>query len=46
MRENGLGAGHVGRGLPKGAGERLVASVPRNILDHAFEASAPNQKCG
>ncbi|MFA6032080.1 MAG: DDE-type integrase/transposase/recombinase, partial [Myxococcota bacterium] len=32
------------RGLPKDAGERLVAAVSRNILDRAFEASAPNQK--
>ena len=32
------------RGLPKDDGDRLVASVSPNILDRAFEASAPNQK--
>ena len=44
MRENGLRARPRRRGLPKDAGERLVASVSQNILDRAFEASAPNQK--
>ena len=44
MRENGLRARPRRRGLPKDAGERLVASVSHNILDRAFEASAPNQK--
>ena len=34
----------LARGLPKDAGERLGASVSQNILDRAFEASAPNQK--
>ena len=44
MRENGLRARPRRRGLPKDAGKRLVASVSQNILDRAFEASAPNQK--
>jgi putative transposase len=44
MRESGLRARPRRRGLPKDAGERLVAAVSHNILDRAFEASAPNQK--
>ena len=42
MRENGLRARPRRRGLPKDAGER--AAVSDNILDRAFDASAPNQK--
>lgn len=42
MRENGLRARPRRRGLPKDTGER--ATVPDNILDRAFEASAPSQK--
>jgi putative transposase len=42
MRENGLRARPRRRGLPKDAGER--AAVSDNILDRAFEASAPNRK--
>jgi putative transposase len=44
MRESGLRARPRRRGLPKDAGERLIAAVSHNILDRAFEASAPNQK--
>ncbi len=42
MRENGLRARPRRRGLPKDTGER--ATVSGNLLDRAFEASAPNQK--
>ena len=42
MRQNGLRARPRRRGLPKDTGER--AAVSENILDRAFEASAPNQK--
>ena len=42
MRQHGLRARPRRRGLPKDAGQRHVASP--NILDRAFEASAPNQK--
>ncbi|MGY6644050.1 MAG: IS3 family transposase [Salinarimonas sp.] len=42
MRENGLRARSRRRGLPKDTGER--AAVSDNLLDRAFEASAPNQK--
>ena len=42
MRENGLRARPRRRGLPKDTGERAVVSD--NVLDRAFEASAPNQK--
>jgi putative transposase len=42
MRENGLRARPRRRGLPKDTGER--ATVSDNLLDRAFEASAPNQK--
>jgi putative transposase len=42
MRQNGLRARPRRRGLPKDTGERAAAS--QNILDRAFEASAPNQK--
>jgi putative transposase len=42
MRENGLRARPRRRGLPKDTGVR--ASVSDNLLDRAFEASAPNQK--
>ncbi|MER8805257.1 IS3 family transposase [Mesorhizobium sp. M0998] len=42
MRENGLRARPRRRGLPKDMGERAVVSD--NLLDRAFEASAPNQK--
>jgi putative transposase len=42
MRENGLRARPRRRGLPKDTGER--AAVSDNLLDRAFEASAPNQK--
>lgn len=42
MRQNGLRALPRRRGLPKDTGERPVVSD--NILDRAFEASAPNQK--
>jgi len=42
MRENGLRARPRRRGLPKDTGER--AAVSPNLLDRAFEASAPNQK--
>jgi putative transposase len=44
MRENGLRARPRRRALPKDAGERMIAAVSQNILDRAFEASAPNQK--
>ena len=44
MRENGLRARPRRRGLPKDGGERMIALVSQNILDRAFEASAPNQK--
>jgi putative transposase len=42
MRENGLRARPRRRGLPQDTGERAVVSD--NLLDRAFEASAPNQK--
>jgi putative transposase len=42
MRQNGLRARPRRRRLPKDTGERAVVSD--NILDRAFEASAPNQK--
>lgn len=42
MRENGLRARPRRRGLPKDTGER--SAVSDNLLDRAFEASAPNQK--
>jgi putative transposase len=42
MRQEGLRARRRRRGLPKDGGPRHVASP--NILDRAFEASAPNQK--
>lgn len=42
MKENGLRARPRRRGLPKDSGER--AAVSQNLLDRAFEASAPNQK--
>lgn len=42
MRQNGLRARPRRRGLPKDTGERATASA--NLLDRAFEASAPNQK--
>ncbi|QDB99530.1 IS3 family transposase [Mesorhizobium sp. 8] len=42
MRQNGLRARPRRRGLPKDTGER--AAMSDNILDRAFEASAPNQK--
>jgi len=42
MRENGLRARPRRRGLPKDVGVRAAAS--ENLLDRAFEASAPNQK--
>lgn len=42
MRHNGLRARPRRRGLPKDTGERAVVS--HNLLDRAFEASAPNQK--
>lgn len=42
MRENGLRARPRRRGLPKDTGAR--DAVSDNILDRAFEASAPNQK--
>lgn len=42
MREHGLRARPRRRGLPKDVGVRAAASD--NLLDHAFEASAPNQK--
>lgn len=42
MRENGLRVRPRRRGLPKDTGER--AAVSENLLDRAFEASAPNQK--
>jgi putative transposase len=42
MRQNGRRARPRRRGLPKDTGER--AAVSDNILDRAFEASAPNQK--
>jgi putative transposase len=42
MRENGLRARPRRRGLPKDIGQR--AAVSDNLLDRAFEASAPNQK--
>ena len=42
MRENGLRARPRRRGLPKDTGARAVVSD--NLLDRAFEASAPNQK--
>jgi putative transposase len=42
MRQNGLRARPRRRGLPKDTGER--SAVSDNLLDRAFEASAPNQK--
>ncbi|WP_442504143.1 IS3 family transposase [Marinivivus vitaminiproducens] len=42
MRENGSRARPRRRGLPRDTGER--ASASDNLLDRAFEASAPNQK--
>ncbi len=42
MRERGLRARPRRRGLPKDVGVRAAASD--NLLDRAFEASAPNQK--
>ena len=42
MRQEGLRARPRRRGLPKDAGQRHTASP--NILDRAFDASAPNQK--
>ena len=42
MRAHGLRARPRHRGLPKDAGHRHATSP--NILDRAFEASAPNQK--
>jgi putative transposase len=42
MHQHGLRARPRRRGLPKDAGQRHAASP--NILDRAFEASAPNQK--
>ena len=42
MRENGLRARPRRRRLPKDIGER--AAVSDNLLNRAFEASAPNQK--
>jgi putative transposase len=42
MRAHGLRARPRRRGLPKDAGQRHATSP--NILDRAFEASAPNQK--
>lgn len=42
MRKNGLRARPRRRGLPKDTGER--SAVSDNLLDRAFEASAPNQK--
>lgn len=42
MRENGLRARPRRRGLPKDIGER--AAVSDNLLNRAFEASAPNRK--
>ena len=42
MRENGLRVRPRRRGLRKDTGER--AAVSDNLLDRAFEASAPNQK--
>jgi putative transposase len=42
MRKNGLRARPRRRGLPKDTGERTAVSD--NLLDRAFEASAPNQK--
>ena len=42
MRQNGLRSRPRRRGLPKDTGERALVS--QNLLDRAFEASAPNQK--
>ncbi len=42
MRQHGLRARPRRRGLPKDGGQRRAASP--NLLDRAFEASAPNQK--
>lgn len=42
MREHGLRARPRRRGPPKDVGVR--AATPDNLLDRAFEASAPNQK--
>lgn len=42
MRENGLRARPRRRALPKDTGRRVEASG--NLLDRAFDASAPNQK--
>jgi len=42
MRENGLRARPRRRGLPRDTGVR--ASVSGNLLDRAFEATAPNRK--
>ena len=43
MRENGLRARPRRRRLPKDTGERSAVS-DNNLLDRAFEASAPNWK--
>ena len=42
MRENGLRARPRRRGMPKDSGARAAAG--QNLLDRAFEASAPNRK--
>src|SRR5665213_3665145 len=42
MRQEGLRARPRRRDLPKDSGQPHIASL--NILDRAFEASAPNQK--
>ena len=44
MRAQALRARPRRRGLPKDAGDRLLAALSPNLLDRQFEAERPNQK--
>ena len=44
MRAQALRARPRRRGLPKDAGDRLMAALSPNLLDRQFEAERPNQK--
>lgn len=44
MRLQGLRARPRRRGLPKDSGDRVLATVPANLLDRQFDAARPNQK--
>jgi putative transposase len=44
MRVQALRARPRRRGLPKDEGDRLLAALPRNLLDRQFVAEQPNQK--